>query len=256
MRFACAEKWASVALGLGIGLLVLVIGDKTAFAQGLPNMTLSVGGSGTREIATAMKIFFFLTLLSLAPAILLTMTSFTRMIIVLSFLRQAIGVQQSPPNQVLVGLALFLTMFLMMPIFQEVHTNAIAPVMDGKIEFQEGLKIGAEPIKKFMFAQTQRPDLELMLTIGKLEKPKTLEELPITIMIPAFILSELRIAFEIGFLIYLPFVLIDMVVATVLLTMGMMMLPPVVVSLPFKLMLFVLIDGWNIVVGSLMRSFV
>ncbi len=222
----------------------------------LPQISLSFGsGTGPVEVASAMKIFLFMTLLSVGPAIILTMTSFTRIVIVLSFLRQAIGVQQSPPNQVLVGLALFLTIFLMSPIIKQVNEEAIKPFFADKIDQDTALANAGAPLKKFMFAQTRKKDLELMFKISKTDVPKELVDLPIAVLVPAFVLSELKTAFEIGFLIYLPFVLIDMVVSMILLTMGMMVLPPVVISMPFKLMLFVLVDGWNLVVGSLMGSF-
>lgn len=226
-------------------------------AANMPKMTLSIGGgdSGPAELTSAMKIFIFMTLLSVGPAILLTMTSFTRIVVVLSFVRQAIGVHQSPPNQVVVGLALFLTAFLMSPVFKQINDNAYKPMMEQKIGQDEAFKQASTPLKKFMFAQTHRSDLDLLFRISKTEPPKDLESLSLTIIIPAYILSELKTSFEIGFMIYLPFVLIDMVISMVLLTMGMMMLPPVVISLPFKLMLFVLVDGWNLIVGSLMESF-
>lgn len=225
-------------------------------ADSLPQLSLSIGsGKGSNELAGAMKIFFFMTILSVAPAILLTMTSFTRIVIVLSFLRQAIGVHQSPPNQVVVGLSLFLTVFLMTPVIKEVQAKAVTPFLNEEIDYKTGFDRASIPIKKFMFSQTRASDIELLLSISKSEKPKDLDALSLAVMMPAFVLSELKTAFEISFLIYLPFVLIDMVVAMVLLTTGMLVLPPVIISLPFKLMLFVLVDGWNLVVGSLVRSF-
>lgn len=224
--------------------------------MGLTNLSLSIGaGTGTTEVAAAMKIFLFLTVLSLAPAILLTMTSFTRIVVVLSFLRQAMGVAQSPPNQVLVGLALFLTVFLMAPVLKQVHEEAVSPFMAGQMDYKTALDKASVPLKQFMKAQTRDKDIALLLELSKGERPKNISELSMSVMMPAFVLSELKTAFEIGFLIYLPFVMIDMVVAMVLLTMGMMVLPPIIVSLPFKIMLFVLVDGWNLVVGSLLRSF-
>lgn len=224
-------------------------------APGGSALSLSIGGNSPGETATAMKIFLFMTLLSVGPALLLSMTAFTRIVIVLSFLRQAMGVQQSPPNQVLVGLALFLTFFVMGPVFKQVHETSLKPFFDDKITQEEAFERGSMPLKKFMFAQTRQKDLELIFNISKTEAPKDLETLSLSMLVPAFILSELKTSFEIGFLIYLPFVLIDMVVSMVLLTLGMMVLPPVVISMPFKLMLFVLVDGWDLVVGSLMGSF-
>ncbi len=223
------------------------------------NLTLSLGsGKDSTEVAGAVKILIFMTVLSMAPAILLTMTSFTRIVIVLSLLRQAIGVHQSPPNQVIVGLSLFLTVFLMSPVIKEVHSKAVTPFLEEKMDYMTAFDEASAPIKKFMFRQTSTSDMNLMLSLSHLspeERPKDLKTTPITLLIPAFILSELKTAFQIGFLIYLPFVMIDMVISMVLLTTGMMMLPPVIISLPFKLMLFILVDGWNLVIGSLMRSF-
>lgn len=233
--------------------IVLLLNASDAFAQS--SLSLNIGTGSNTEIASAMKIFFLITLLSLAPAILLTMTSFTRIIIVLSFLRQALGVQSSPPNQVVVGLALFLTLFVMSPVISNVNENAIQPFFNNNISQEEAFEKATIPIKTFMFAHTRKSDLQLLFNVSNQDLPKNLEELSLTVAVPAFILSELKTAFEIGFLIYLPFVLIDMVVAMVLLTMGMLVLPPVVISMPFKLMLFVLVDGWNLVIGSLMGSF-
>lgn len=238
---------------LGV-VLLLIAAPAMAANGGAISFSINTGGGNT-EVATAMKIFLFMTLLSLAPALILTMTSFTRIVVVLSFLRQAIGVHQSPPNQVVVGLALFLTIFLMSPVLKEVHAEALTPLIEEKIDYQEALTRASKPLKGFMLRQTSQSDLGLLLSIAHQEPPETPEALPMSVMIPAFVLSELKTAFQIGFLIYLPFVLIDMVVAMVLLTMGMMVLPPVIISLPFKLMLFVLVDGWNLVVGSLVRSF-
>lgn len=228
----------------------------TAGAPGGSQMSFTLSNAtGTNDVASAMKIFLFMTLLSIGPALLLTMTSFTRIIIVLSFLRQAIGVQQSPPNQVLVGLSLFLTFFIMNPVIKTIYSDSITPFMEGKIDQETAIQRGAEPLKKFMFAQTRKTDLELLINISKTDVPQNLDSLSMAVLIPAFVLSELKTAFQIGFLIYLPFVLIDLVISMVLLVMGMMVLPPVVISMPFKLMLFVLVDGWDLIVGSLMRSF-
>ncbi len=248
-----------ICLGtLVLMMLSFVFSSTSAFAANAAGSQMSFtlsNASGTNDVASAMKIFIFMTLLSIGPALLLTMTSFTRIIIVLSFLRQAIGVQQSPPNQVLVGLSLFLTFFIMSPVIKTIYNDSFTPFMEGKIDQEAALKIGAEPLKKFMFAQTRKTDLELLINISKTEVPENLESLSMAVLIPAFILSELKTAFQIGFLIYLPFVLIDLVISMVLLVMGMMVLPPVVISMPFKLMLFVLVDGWDLIVGSLMRSF-
>jgi flagellar biosynthetic protein FliP len=242
------------------GFSLLATSHAWAAAVSGSNLTLSIGGSGkdSTEVAGAMKILIFMTALSVAPAILLTMTSFTRIVIVLSLLRQAIGVHQSPPNQVVVGLSLFLTVFLMGPVLKEVQSKAITPFLDEKIDYKTAFDEASGPLKKFMFRQTTSSDMNLMISLSHLtpeERPKDLNAMPITMLIPAFVLSELKTAFQIGFLIYLPFVMIDMVISMVLLTTGMMMLPPVIISLPFKLMLFILVDGWNLVVGSLMSSF-
>jgi len=220
----------------------------------MPELSLTIGGESV-QIATAMKIFLFVALLSVGPAILLTMTSFTRIVIVLCFLKQAVGFHRVPPNQVLIGMALFLSIFLMSPVLKQVHTEALKPLFEGTMDYTASFEQASEPIKKFMFQQTRKADIELLLSVSKSERPKDLESLPISLMIPAFILSELKTAFQIGCLIYLPFVLIDMIVGMVLLSTGMFMLSPLVVSLPFKLILFVLVDGWSLVVGSLLKSF-
>ncbi len=239
-------------------LLILMGGfSRLGFsASAIPSLNISVGGAENPVgMASAMKIFIFLTLVSIGPALLLTMTSFTRIIIVLSFLRQAIGVQQSPPNQIIIGLALFLTVFSMSPIFREIYGGAVAPFLKEEITQEVAIEKATSPLKSFMFNQTRKADLELFLSISHSQAPKNLEELSLSVLVPSFIISELKTAFQMGFLIYLPFVLIDLVVSMVLLVMGMMVLPPIVISLPFKLMLFVLVDGWTLVVGSLMRSF-
>lgn len=261
MKNEKTKKWAKKIAAV-IVLMISVIISHTAFAQqaapagGGFSFSLNAGSElGGQQMASAMKIMIFMTLLSVGPALLLTMTSFTRIVIVLSFLRQAIGLQQSPPNQVVVGLALFLTIFLMTPVFHQMNDEAIGPFFENKIDYKEAFDKGSLPLKKFMFNQTRKADLELMFRLSKTTPPANLNELPLSVMMPSFILSELKTAFQIGFLIYLPFVLIDMVVSMVLLTMGMMVLPPVIISMPFKLMLFVLVDGWNLVVGSLMESF-
>ncbi len=207
------------------------------------------------EVVNAIKIILVMTVLTLAPAILIMMTSFTRIIIVLSFLRQAMGVQQMPPNQLLVGLALFLTFFIMGPSFTEMNTKGIQPYIAGKISQEQALTETLAPLRKFMFAQTRPQDLALFVKLAKIEKPKTLADVPTMALVPAFVISELKTAFQIGFIIFLPFLIVDMVTASVLMAMGMMMLPPVVVSLPFKIMLFILVDGWALLIGSMVKSF-
>jgi len=202
-----------------------------------------------------IEVFLIISFLSFLPAILVMFTSFTRIVVVLSFLRQAIGAQQVPPNPVIIGLGLFLTFFIMSPTIDVVMKNAINPYLDKKITIRQAADQAAPPLKEFMLKQTREKDIALFLNIAKLAVPATPIELPMRIVVPAFAISELKTAFEIGFLIYLPFLIIDVVVSSVLLSMGMMMLPPVLVSLPFKLLLFVLVDGWNLVVGTLVRSF-
>lgn len=222
----------------------------------LPGIKISVPDSQEKgRLSSALEIAILLTVLSLAPAILVMMTSFTRLAVVLSFLRHAIGTQQSPPNQIIVGLALFLTFFIMTPVWKQIQTQAITPYLADQISQQEALSRAIKPIKKFMIHQTRKKDLMLFVNLKDHKKPKNLESVSMSAIIPAFVISELKTAFQIGFLIYLPFLVIDMVVASVLLSMGMMMLPPVLISLPFKLMLFVLADGWYLVIDSLVKSF-
>jgi len=203
-----------------------------------------------------LQIFLLMTVLSLAPAILIMVTSFTRIVIVLSLLRRALGTMQMPPNQVMIGLALFLTFFIMAPVWQKIDQKALQPYLDKKIGNQQALQNAIEPLKEFMFKQTRKKDLALFVDIAKLERPQNITDIPTTVLIPSFIISEVKTAFQIGLLLYVPFLIIDMVVASVLLSMGMMMLPPIMVSLPFKLMLFVLADGWYLLVGSLVKGFV
>jgi flagellar biosynthetic protein FliP len=202
-----------------------------------------------------IEVFLIISFLSFLPAIMVMFTSFTRIVVVLSFLRQAIGAQQVPPNPVIIGLGLFLTFFIMSPTIDVVMKNAVNPYLDKKITMKQAFSVAEPPLKEFMLKQTREKDIALFLNIAKLAVPATPIELPMRIVVPAFAISELKTAFEIGFLIYLPFLIIDVVVSSVLLSMGMMMLPPVLVSLPFKLLLFVLVDGWNLVVGTLVRSF-
>lgn len=202
-----------------------------------------------------LKILLVLTVIALAPSILIMLTSFTRIIIVLHFVRNAIGTQTTPPNQVLIGLALFLTLFIMNPIFTEINETAIKPFDTGEISQEQAMEKGMIPLREFMYSQTQTKDLELFCNIANIEDVENVDDIPITVIIPSFILSELRTAFIIGFLIFIPFIVIDMVVASVLMSMGMMMLPPTTISLPFKILLFVLADGWDLVIGSLVKTF-
>lgn len=241
----------------GVSALVTLFLSVSAHAQvTLPSLSLGFKSTNNpQEIVSAIKIIMMLTVLTLAPAILIMMTAFTRIIIVLSFVRQALGTQQMPPNQLLVGLALFLTFFIMSPFFNKINEDALQPFLNNRISQEQAIDKSLAPIRVFMFHQTRAQDLELFIRLSKMEQPKTRADVPTSVLIPSFVLSELKTAFEIGFIIYLPFLVIDMVAASVLMAMGMMMLPPVVISLPFKIMLFVLVDGWTLLVGSLVKSF-
>ncbi|MBI5579426.1 MAG: flagellar type III secretion system pore protein FliP [Deltaproteobacteria bacterium] len=202
-----------------------------------------------------LQIFLMMTVLSLAPAILIMVTSFSRIVIVLSLLRRALGTNTLPSNQIVIGLALFLTIFIMAPVWQKINADALQPYLDKRISNQQALESAVSPLREFMFKQTREKDLALFVDIAKLKRPENVNDIPTTVLIPSFIISEIKTAFEIGLLLYVPFLIIDMVVAAVLLSMGMMMLPPVMVSLPFKLLLFVVADGWYLLVGSLVKSF-
>jgi flagellar biosynthetic protein FliP len=218
----------------------------------MPGISVQIGGS---EVGGPLQIAALLTLLSLAPAILVTLTGFVRIVIVLSFLRQAVGTQGMPPNQVVVSLALFVTGFVMMPVFERIHADAYVPYQEGRLEPEQAIESAYGPLREFMLRQTREKDLALFVEASGAARPATPEEVKPQALIPAFLISELKTAFEMGFLVYVPFLVLDMVVASVLTSMGMMMLPPVLISLPFKLMLFVLVDGWNVLVGSLVQSF-
>jgi len=239
----------------GVCAAVFILMPLSDTMAGGPSLTLDFGPDGPKQTAVVIQILILLTVLSLAPALFIMVTSFTRIVIVLSFLRQALGTQSVPPNQVLLSLALFLTMFIMAPVGQAVYSSALQPLMAEQISYEEAWNKGSEPIRKFMLRQVRDKDLELFITLSQIPKPERVDDVPTHAIIPAFILSELRIAFQIGFLIYIPFLIVDMVVASILMSMGMMLLPPVVISLPFKLILFVLADGWYLVVGSMVRSF-
>lgn len=251
------KKWFFL-FALPLFVLLIVPGPHV-FAQssnGLPGVTLSVTPSNNPQATvSAVQIIVLLTVLSLAPAILVLMTSFTRIIVVLSFVRSALSVQQAPPNQVLVGLALFLTLFVMTPTLNAVNHNALQPYLAGRISQNQALDQAELPFKQFMARQTRIQDVELFLSYRKEAVPKSLTSLPLTTLVPAFAISELKTAFQIGFMIYVPFLVIDLVVATTLMSMGMMMLPPTMISLPFKLLLFVMVDGWYLVVKSLLAGF-
>ncbi|MEK9197785.1 flagellar type III secretion system pore protein FliP [Ureibacillus sp. 179-F W5.1 NHS] len=211
--------------------------------------------SDPTNVSTSVKLLLVLTVLSLAPSILILMTSFARIVIVLSFTRTALATNTSPPNQVIIGLALFLTFFIMAPTFQEVNEQALQPLFNEEIGLEEAYDRASLPFKEFMAEHTRQKDLELFLDYNEAERPASVEEIPLTMLVPAFALSEIKTAFQIGFMIFIPFIVIDMVVASVLMSMGMMMLPPVMISLPFKILLFVLVDGWYLVIKSLLQSF-
>ena len=238
-----------------------VASDRKMYVPGtsgltLPSLSLSFSDSkNPTELVSVLKIIMMLTVLSLAPAILIMMTSFTRIVVVLSFVRQAIGVQQMPPNQLIIGLSLFLSFFVMSPTIKTISSQALDPYLSEKINQETAYKKAEMPLREFMLGQTREKDLELFLNLSKESKPHNKSEVPTYVLIPAFVISELKTAFQIGFMLYLPFIVLDMVVASVLMAMGMMMLPPAVISLPFKLLLFVLIDGWELVIGSLIKSF-
>ncbi|WP_108669680.1 MULTISPECIES: flagellar type III secretion system pore protein FliP [Peribacillus] len=212
-------------------------------------------GNDASSVSTSVKLLLLLTVLSLAPSILILMTCFTRVIIVLGFVRTSLATQQMPPTQVLVGLALFITFFVMAPTFQEVNEKALTPLFNEEIQLEEAYERASVPFKEFMSQHTRQKDLELFLAYAKMDRPKSIEDIPLTALVPAFAISEIKTAFQIGFMIFIPFLVIDMIVASVLMSMGMMMLPPVMISLPFKILLFVLVDGWYLVVKSLLQSF-
>lgn len=241
---------------LSIGVLISVSLGAEAWAIPFPSIQVGIGDVESPEmVSSALQILFLLTVLTLAPSILIMMTSFTRILIVLSFLRQAMGTQQTPPTQVLIGLTLFLTMFLMSPVWTEVNNNALQPFLEEEISQEQALERAQSPVKEFMLRQVREKDLALFINLSGEEPPASLQDIKLQIVVPAFIISELKTAFQIGFLIYIPFLILDMVVASILLSMGMMMLPPVLISLPFKLMLFVMVDGWHLIAGSLVKSF-
>ena len=242
---------------LGFFFLLLFLVPWESFAQvTVPNVSLGLKSTDNpQEIVDSIKIILLLTVLTLAPAILILMTCFTRIIVIFSFLRQALGTQQMPPNQLLVGLSLFLTFFIMRPAFNEINNESLKPFLNGEIKQEVAIESGLLPLRKFMFKQTRPEDLTLFLNLSGTKQAKTRADVETMVLIPAFVISELKTAFQIGFIIYLPFLIIDMVIASVLMAMGMMMLPPVVISLPFKIMLFVIVDGWSLIVGSMVKSF-
>lgn len=222
----------------------------------VPKITVGVDtAESPEEVALSLQILVLLTILTLAPAILVMMTSFTRVVVVLSFVRNALATNQMPPNQVLIGLALFLTFFVMAPTWQAVNETALQPYLAGDITQQEAIDKASMPVREFMYKNTREKDLELFVSMAKMPRPETPEDVPTHVMVPAFVISELKTAFQLGFIIFIPFIVIDMIVASVLMSMGMLMLPPVMISLPFKILLFVMVDGWHLVVRSLLLSF-
>jgi len=227
-----------------------------AFAQGIPKISIQLDKADSPEdLSVGLQILLLLTVLTLAPAIIILLTSFVRIIVVFSFLRQAVGTHQMPPNQLLIGLALVLTAFIMAPTINKINQEALQPYLKGEINQEEAFKVGSQPIREFMLKNVREKDLALFVSLANIPQPENADELPTHLIIPGFVISELRVAFQIGFILYIPFLVIDMVVASVLMSMGMLMLPPIMVSLPFKILLFVLIDGWYLIVQSLVASF-
>ncbi|WP_046167183.1 flagellar type III secretion system pore protein FliP [Chromobacterium vaccinii] len=246
------KKKIVIALLSGGALLAPLLADAAA---GLPLMTSTPAAGGGQNYSLSLQMLLFMTALTFIPAMLLMMTAFTRIVIVLSLLRQALGTTQSPPNQVIVGLALFLTLFVMGPTLDQVYAKAWVPFSDDKISFSQALDEGSKPMKVFMLRQTREKDLAFFIEISQSPKPQSKEDVSMKTLIPAFAISELKTAFQIGFMIFIPFMIIDLVVASILMAMGMMMVSPVTISLPFKMMLFVLVDGWTLLMGSLVQSF-
>jgi flagellar biosynthesis protein FliP len=238
-------------------LILALLLAVTAFAEPLPipNISLNIGGNPDQgKAATVVQLLLILTVLSLAPAILLMLTSFTRIVIVLSLVRHALGTQQMPSNQIVIGLAMFLTFFIMAPVWQQVNDEALKPYYEDRITGEEAFTLASIPVKNFMLKQTREKDLALFVKISKEKRPEKQIDISLPVLIPAFVISELKTAFQIGFLIFLPFFIVDIVVSSILLSMGMMMLPPIMISLPFKLLLFVLVDGWYLIVESLVKG--
>ena len=246
------RKNTLITVLLLVGLLVLA---PWAQAQGIPMLNVS-NAKGGQQYSLTLQLLALMTTLTLLPSMLLMMTSFVRIIIVLSLLRQALGTGQTPPNMVLVGLSLFLTLFIMSPVFDSIYQNALLPYMNGSMPFEKALALAEAPVRNFMTLQTREDDITMFMQIAQKKEVASASEVPFTTLMPAFITSELKSAFTIGFMIYIPFVVIDLIVASVLMSMGMMMLSPMIISMPFKLMLFVLVDGWSLMMGSLASSFI
>ncbi|MBN2886476.1 MAG: flagellar type III secretion system pore protein FliP [Chromatiaceae bacterium] len=257
-RLASAARAGALSLGaLGLGLL-LGAGEALAQSQsvgGLSAVTVTNGPGGVQTYSVTLQLLILMTVLTLLPSLLIMMTSFTRIIIVLAILRQGLGTTQTPSNQILLGLALFLTLFVMAPVFQEIYDNAMVPYMDERIGTEEAMAAAVQPLRRFMLEHTRETDLAMFAEIRGIDGFESPDAVPLTLLVPAFVTSELKTAFQIGFLILIPFLIIDLVVASVLMSMGMMMLSPLIISLPFKIMLFVLIDGWPLLMGTLAQSF-
>ena len=236
-------------------ILMMLVPEVQAQSAGIPAISVDGGNGDGQTYTVTLEILALMTMLTLLPAILLMMTSFTRIIIVLSILRQALGTAQTPSNQIILGLSLFLTLFVMSPVFDQVYQVAMRPYLDGSMSAMDALQVAIEPFKTFMLAQTRETDIRMFADIAGVSEIESPQKTPFTLLMPAFVTSELKTAFQIGFLIFIPFVVIDLVVASVLMSMGMMMLSPMIISLPFKLMLFVLVDGWALIMGTLASSF-
>ena len=256
------EKWIkriaifSFVFAAVVLFMAPVFAQTTGVRMPIPNIGLNVTeAKNPKEVALSMQILFLLTILSLAPAIAMTMTSFTRVVIVLDFVRRALSLQQMPPTQVIVGLAIFLTGFIMAPTFKEINEKALQPYFNGKMSNEQFFDKAMDPMRTFMFKNTRKKDIALFVDLAKIEKPKVEADVPSYCLVPAFMISELKRAFEMGIYIFIPFIVIDMIVSSALMAMGMIMLPPVMISLPFKIILFVLIDGWNLVVYELVKSY-
>ena len=235
---------------------ILIIPQLVNAQQPIPKITLGIDkATEPDDVAVSLQIIAILTVLSLAPSLLITMTCFTRIVVIFNFLKQATGTQTMPPNQLIIGLSLFLTFFIMAPVFNTINERAIQPYLKEQISQKQAFTESVKPIKRFMLKQTRQKEIGLFFKLAKLNKPKNASEIPLRVLVPAFIISELRIAFQIGFILYLPFLMIDMIVASVLMSMGMLMLPPIMISLPFKILLFVLVDGWYLVVESIVAGF-
>lgn len=241
---------------------VLFLSENLLFAQGqtttipFPKINLDVGTATKGEdVSVTLQILLLMTILSLAPSIIIMTTSYLRIIIVFHFLKSALGTQQMPPSQLLAGIALFITFFIMAPTWSKVNDLALQPLMDNKITVKEAYDKGIEPIREFMFRNTRDEDMELFIGLSQMPRPKNRNDVPTYVLIPAFVLSELRVGFIIGFFLFIPFLMVDMIISSILMSMGMLMMPPMLISLPFKILLFILVDGWNLIVGSLIRSF-